>query len=155
MRPLYEIDDEILGCVDMETGEIIDEERLASLEIERDAKIEGIILWRKDLLAEADAVRAEAQNLLKRARVCENKAEQLKRYIENALEGAKFKTERCSVSYRKSTSIVIDDPASIPMMYLKEPKEEWFSKSAIKEAIEKGEGVRGAHQEEKNGIVIK
>ena len=155
MRPLYEIDDEILGCVDMETGEIIDEERLASLEIERDAKIEGIILWRKDLLAEADAVRAEAQNLSKRARVCENKAEQLKRYIENALEGAKFKTERCSVSYRKSTSIVIDDPASIPMMYLKEPKEEWFSKSAIKEAIEKGEGVRGAHQEEKNGIVIK
>ena len=155
MRPLYEIDDEILGCVDMETGEIIDEERLASLEIERDAKIEGIILWRKDLLAEADAVRAEAQNLSKRARVCENKAEQLKRYIENALEGSKFKTERCSVSYRKSTSIVIDDPASIPMMYLKEPKEEWFSKSAIKEAIEKGEGVRGAHQEEKNGIVIK
>lgn len=155
MRPLYEIDNEILDCVDAETGEIIDEEKLAALEIERDVKIEGIILWRKDLLAESDAVRAEAQSLSKRAKVCENKAEQLKRYIEHALEGQKFKTERCSVSYRKSTSIVIDDPISIPMMYLKEPKEEWFSKSAIKEAIEKGEEVRGAHQEEKNGIVIK
>ena len=155
MRPLYEIDNEILDCVDAETGEIIDEEKLAALEIERDAKIEGIILWRKDLIAEADAVRAEAQNLSKRARVCENKAEQLKRYIENALEGAKFKTERCSVSYRKSTSIVIDDPISVPTKYLKELKEDWFSKSAIKEALENGEEVRGAHCEEKNGIVIK
>lgn len=155
MRPLYEIDNEILDCVDAETGEIIDEEKLAALEIERDAKIEGIILWRKDLLAESDAVRAEAQSLSKRAKVCENKAEQLKRYIEHALEGQKFKTERCSVSYRKSTSIVIDDPISVPTKYLKDLKEDWFSKSAIKEAIEKGEEVRGAHQEEKNGIVIK
>ena len=155
MRPLYEIDNEILDCVDAETGEIIDEEKLAALEIERDAKIEGIILWRKDLLAESDAVRAEAQSLSKRAKVCENKAEQLKRYIEHALEGQKFKTERCSVSYRKSTSIVIDDPYLISDKYFKPLDEKWFSKEAIKAAIEKGEKVIGAHQEERQSIVIK
>ena len=155
MRALYEIDNDILECVDMETGEIVDEEKLNALEMERDAKIEAVILWRKDLLAEADAVKAEGKKLYDRARVCDNKAEQLKRYIERALNGDKFKTERCAVSYRKSTSVVIDDVLSVPTKYLKDLREDWFSKSAIKEALEKGEEVKGAHQEEKNGIVIK
>lgn len=155
MKPLYQIDNEIMDCVDLETGEIIDEERLNALEMEREKKIEGVILWRKDLLAEADAVRTEAQNLSKRVKVCENKAEQLKNYINYALGGEKFKTERCSVSYRKSTSIVIDDFHDIQPEYWKDVKEDWISKEAIKKAIEKGETVKGAHQEEKMGIVIR
>lgn len=155
MRPLYEIEQEILDCVDIETGEIIDEARLESLEIEKNDKIESVILWRKDLIAEADAVRAEAQNLMKRVKSCEGKAEQLKKYIEHALDGAKFKTERCSVSYRKSTSIVIDDPYLVSDKYFKPLDEKWFSKEAIKAAIEKGEEVIGAHQEERQSIVIK
>ena len=155
MRPLYEIENEILECVDLETGEIIDEEKLSALEIERDKKIEGIILWRKDLLAEAEAVKAEGKKLYDRAKVCENKAEQLKKYIENALAGEKFKTERCSVTYRRSTSIVIDNPFILSDKFYKPIKEDWFSKEAIKKAIENGENVIGAHQEEKNGIVIK
>lgn len=155
MRPLYEIDNEILGCVDMETGEIIDEERLAALEMERDAKIEGIILWRKDLMAEAEAVKTEGKKLYDRARVCENKAEQLKRYIEHALEGNKFKTERCSVSYRSSKSVVIDDLLSIGSDYIKPFSEDWISKSKIKEAIDAGKEVKGAHIEEKQSIIIK
>ena len=155
MRPLYEIDNEILGCVDMETGEIIDEERLAALEMERDAKIEGIILWRKDLMAEAEAVKTEGKKLYDRARVCENKAEQLERYIEHALEGNKFKTERCSVSYRSSKSVVIDDLLSIGSDYIKPFSEDWISKSKIKEAIDAGKEVKGAHIEEKQSIIIK
>lgn len=155
MRALYEIDNEILECVDEETGEILDEKKLNALEMEREKKIEAVILWRKDLRAEAEAVKAEGAKLYKRGRSCENLANGLDVYIEKALGGSKFKTERCSVSYRKSKSIVIDDPISVPTKYLKEPKEEWFSKNAIKEAIENGEEVRGAHQEEKNGMVIK
>lgn len=155
MRPLYEIDNEILGCVDLETGEIIDEERLEALEMERDAKIEGIILWRKDLMAEAEAVKTEGKKLYDRAKACENKAEQLKRYIEHALEGNKFKTERCSVSYRSTKSIVIDNPLVLNEKFLKPLDEKWFSKDAIKAAIESGENVIGAHQEEKQSIIIK
>jgi hypothetical protein len=33
---LYEIDNAIMDCVDMETGEIIDVERLSALQMERD-----------------------------------------------------------------------------------------------------------------------
>ena len=38
MRALYEIDNEILECVDEETGEILDEEKLNALEMEREKK---------------------------------------------------------------------------------------------------------------------
>lgn len=156
MRPLYEIEEEIMSCcIDTETGEIIDEERLKALEMERDKKIEGVILWVKDLIAESKAVKEEAKALQARAKACDNKAESLKRFIEYALEGQKFKTERCSVSYRSSKSIVIDNPLAIPEDFWKTPTEDWISKTAIKEAIERGDTVEGAHQEEKTGIIIK
>lgn len=155
MRPLYEIDNEILQCVDMETGEIVDEEKLEALEMEREKKIEGIILWRKDLLAEAQMVKAEAQSLQKRAKICENKAEALKNYIEHALNGDKFKTERCSVSYRNVKRIVIDKPNQVPVDYWKPITEEWISKTMIIEAIESGKEVKGAHQEERQSIIIR
>ena len=155
MRPLYEIDEDILACVDRETGEVVDIDKLQALEMERDAKIEGVILWRKDLVAEADAVKAEAKKLYERARAAENKAEQLKSYISYALNGQKFKTERCAVSYRKTTSVIIDDPSKIPSNYWKAPSEDWISKTTIKEALESGVTVAGAHQEERQNIIIK
>ena len=58
---LYEIDEQILGCIDAETGEIIDADMLNALQIERDAKIENVALWIKDLKAEAEAYKAEKQ----------------------------------------------------------------------------------------------
>ena len=49
MRPLYEIDAEILASVDQETGEILDIEKLDALQMERERKLEGVALWVKDL----------------------------------------------------------------------------------------------------------
>lgn len=155
MRALYEIDSEILECVDLDTGEIVDEEKLNALEMERDKKIEGVILWMKDLQAEADAVKAEGAKLYKRGKACENKAEQLKKWVKYALNGDKFKTDRCSVSYRKTSSIVIDDVYALPQDVWKEMSEDWISKSKIKEIIESGKEIKGAHQEERQSIVIK
>ena len=39
MRPLYEIDQAILDCCDLETGEILDGEALTALQMEREAKL--------------------------------------------------------------------------------------------------------------------
>lgn len=155
MRALYEIDNDILACVDKETGEIVDTEKLEALEIEREKKIEGVILWRKDLMAEAEAVKNEARNLSNRARALDNKAEQLKSYIDYILHGEKFKTERCSVSYRKSTGVVIDNLSLLPVEVWKEISEDWVSKTKIKEFIEAGQDIEGAHIEEKQSIIIK
>lgn len=59
MATLYEIDEEILNCVDQETGEIIDPEKLAQLQMDFDKKVEGIALWIKNLLSDAEAIKAE------------------------------------------------------------------------------------------------
>ena len=42
---LYEIDQAILNCIDLETGEIIDTEQLDKLTMEREAKLENIACW--------------------------------------------------------------------------------------------------------------
>ena len=44
MRSLYEIDQEILDCVDAESGEILDVEKLDALQMERERKLEGVAL---------------------------------------------------------------------------------------------------------------
>ena len=56
MRALYEINADILSCVDLETGEILDTEKLDALQIEREAKLEGVALWVKDLKGDANHV---------------------------------------------------------------------------------------------------
>ena len=92
MRALYDIDQEILDCVDMETGEILDSEKLDALQMEREQKLEGVALWIKDLNAEAEAVKAEADKLTARKRALDNKITGLKMWLLTALDGEKLKT---------------------------------------------------------------
>ena len=63
---IYEIDQAIMECVDLETGEIIDTDKLNELELERESKIEGVACWIKDLKAEAEALKNEKQALAER-----------------------------------------------------------------------------------------
>ena len=111
---LYEIDNAIMDCVDMETGEIIDIDRLDCLQIERNEKIENIACWIKNLKSDAEQLKAEADNLLQRRRVAENKAESLKTYLQKALEGEKFKTPKVAISYRKTKSVDVTDISQLP-----------------------------------------
>ena len=55
---LYEIDKAIMECVDLETGEIIDTEQLDKLTMEREAKLENVACWIKELKVEAEALKA-------------------------------------------------------------------------------------------------
>lgn len=56
---LYEIDQAILACIDPETGELIDEAALVSLQMERADKIRNVALWVKNLNASVVALKAE------------------------------------------------------------------------------------------------
>ena len=102
---LYEIDNAILDCIDLETGEVIDIERLDALNMERDAKIENVACWIKDLRAEAEAIKAEKLALAERQKVAENKVESLKKWVAYALGGQKFITAKCAVSFRNTESV--------------------------------------------------
>ena len=79
---IYEIDARMAGLIDPETGELLDYEAFASLQMEREAKIENMALWYKDLTAEAKAIREEEKALAERRKSAENKAERLKGYLD-------------------------------------------------------------------------
>lgn len=73
MATLYEIDAAISGCIDAESGEIIDTERLDNLLIERSKKLEGVALWIKNLESDAAAIKAEKNTLDRRMKAAEKK----------------------------------------------------------------------------------
>lgn len=63
---LYEINREILSCIDYETGEILDVQRLEMLEIAKEKKIENVALWIKNLESEAAALKKEKDSFAQR-----------------------------------------------------------------------------------------
>ena len=111
---LYQIDQQILDCIDAETGEIFDVEAFEQLALERDVKIESICLWIKNLNAEIEALKAEKDAFAQRLKAAENKRESLKKYISEYLAGNKFETAKVKVSFRKSESLEISEGAIIP-----------------------------------------
>jgi len=163
MRALYEINQDILDCVDMETGEILDTERLDALQIEREAKLEGVALWVKDLKAEAAAVKEEADKLTARKKALDNKIEGLKNWLQFALDGEKLRTPRCNVYQTHSQRVYVADELQL-ISYLKKQedpekflrfKEPELKKDEIKRALKDGAVIPGAALEETESVVIK
>ena len=151
---LYEIDSAILDCVDAETGEIFDMDKFEELSLTRDAKVENICLWIKNLKAEAEALEAEKDAFAARQKAAENKMESLKRYISGYLEGTPFESAKVKVSFRKSESLEILEGAVIPDEYLKF-KEPEVNKTDLKKAIKGGLQLPGVSIVENQNIQIK
>ena len=167
---IYEIDNEfaskmneLLEIFDEETGEITDLDRfeelkksLDELKEERDRKISNVACWYKGLLAEAEAIKAEKQNLAKRQQSLENKAESLKKYLEYALQGEKFEDARCKIYYRTSEAVTFSDGfdySKLPTEFQKvtvEPK-----KAELKKAIKDGQGFAGVFLSKNTSTIIK
>jgi hypothetical protein len=151
---LYDIDNAILDCVDVETGEIFDIDKFEELNLERETKIESICLWIKNLKAEVEALKQEKDSFAQRQKVAENKMESLKRYISNYLEGTPFESAKVKVSFRKSESLEILDGAIIPDEFLrfKEPE---VNKTELKKALKSGMNIDGVSIVENKNIQIK
>ena len=154
MASLWQIEEAIMDCVDMETGEIIDIDRLDQLQMDRDTKIETIALYIKNLLSDAAGIKAEKDNLAQRQKVAENKANSLKKYLSGYLAGQKFSTSRVAISFRKSESVNIKDSTAIPNEYLKY-KDPEPDKTAIKSVLKSGKAVPGAELVQNQNIQIK
>lgn len=153
---LYEIDKRIIDLIDDETGEIIDSNlnTFDELMMEKNNKIENVALWIKNLRADAEAYKAEAQAFVDRKKAAERKIESLTRLLEITLRGRKFKTERVQIGYRKSDSVQIDKNAKLPDEYLRfrEPEPD---KAALKKALKDGVEIKGARLEEKLNMQVK
>ena len=163
MRALYEIDQDILDCVDLETGEILDTEKLDALQMERERKLEGVALWIKDMKAEAAAVKEEADKLTARKKALENKMDGLKTWLLMALDGEKLNTPRCKVYQTHSQRVSVTDEGKLfeyiysttsPGMFLRY-KDPELNKDEIKKALKDGTIIPGAELEETESVVIK
>ena len=155
MASLYQIDQAILECLDAETGEIIDAEKLDALFMEKNQKIENIALWIKNLQADALAYKAETDAFAARQKAAENKVESLKAWLVSALGGQKFSTTKCAVSFRKSEAVQVDDVNSIPAEWTRIKTTIEPDKTAIKAAIKAGQEITGCKLVENTNISIK
>nr|DAF03036.1 MAG TPA: resistance protein [Caudoviricetes sp.] len=150
---LYEIDSAIMGCMDEETGEII-EGAMEELELDNIQKAENIALSIKNDAAMAKALKEEIDKLTQRLRTCNNGIDSKKKYLPYLLGDKKLKTARVSVSYRNSESVTIDDLGSLTEEYIRIPEPK-ADKTAIKKAIKAGETVTGAHIETSKSVIVR
>ena len=154
---IFEIDEKILNCIDVETGEV-DTDALDALQLERNNKIDNIIKWIKELRAEAAAISAEIDSLVKRLDSRAAKADRLTAYLETVLRGEEFRSASCEVRYRKSPAAVkIADEAVFLEKYpnfAKIKQAVSVDRVALKAAIKSGKEFDGAVLESKNNMII-
>lgn len=157
MSTLYELDKAIADfeLEVNEDGEVLNIDELDELNLAREQKIEGISLWVKNLEAEKEAVKHEKDNFADRERRLGKKIDSLKRYLTYALDGQKFSTPKVAVSFRKSESVLVKDKYLIPDNYMNLSVVREPNKTAIKNALKRGEEIMGVELLEKRNISIK
>lgn len=163
---LYEINsqiDQILSNIeiDEETGEVLfDTTLLESLQIAHDVKIENIGCYVKNLDSDIEALKTEEKNLNSRRKSKEKLVERLTYMLDNDLKGQKFETARCTISYRKSTSTVVDEAVFLEKYKdnpdLCTPNTTYkYDKAQLKKKIQAGETIDGVSLSVNNNISIK
>lgn len=107
---IYHINQAIAALCDPETGEITDWEAFDALQMAREEKLENVACYYKNTVAEAREIKAEENELAKRRKVLEARSERLKGYLERELEGQKFQTAKCAVTFRNTPHVEVSDP---------------------------------------------
>lgn len=167
---LYDIDAQIAALdgaaeddmlIDAETGELISvSQALDALRMEREAKLENVACWVKNLCAEADAIREEENRLVKRRKAAETKAANLKSWLLAAMtreDGTtdKLKTGRVMVSVKRNPPSTVVDDALLPSTYKVAKITYQPNKELIKRELLSGGEVPGAHLEYGRSVIIK
>lgn len=146
---LYEIDAGIADCIDEETGEILDYEKLDGLQIERDKKIENIVFAIENTEHDIAGLKEQEEIFKARRQAAEKRRDSLKGYLSYALQGQKFETVRAKVTFRKSEAVIVEDEAKVPKEYWTEKVTEGIDLMAVKDALKAGKSVSGTRIEER------
>lgn len=157
MATLYDLVKEIENFdlqIDEETGELLNIDELDALQLEKDAKVENICLWIKNLKSDAEAYRTEKKAFEQKIRAAENKAARLTAYVDYILAGEKFKTSKVNVSYRKSEKVKCVDMLLVDPEYLKFATPE-LDKKKVKDDLKAGVKVHGCYLEQSLNVQIK
>ena len=143
--------------VDEETGEIIFEEP-EDFVIALQDKAEAVACYRKSLVATAEALKNEIDELTKRRAIADKAVERFDDYIMRCLEqteDGKLETSKCKLSTRKSRAVCVLDETAIPEGYMTIKTTSKPNKTAIKKAIDAGVDVPGCCIVENRNLQVK
>ncbi len=153
MKACIRLDDE--HVVDTEDGEILDLEQFEALQMERSAKLEGLACYIKNVDAEAEAIYTEVDKLSKRGRAKKNEAERCKNYLAQLLDGEKFETSRCKVTFRNVTVCNVLDIAKVLEQFLRRKETVEANKADIKKFCKDGATLPGVEIVAKRSMTLK
>ena len=157
MATLYELTGIFLEIDEMDVDDETKLDTLDSIDWEHDfsEKIENCIKVIRNKNARVEAYKAEIERLeaLKKS---ENKAiEEIEKRISEAMsltQCDKLDTTLFKVGFRKSKAVIVDE-TKLPKKYM---KAKWSpDKKMIKELINNGSTIRGAHIEERSNLSIR
>lgn len=158
---LYEINTAIRNAldtvtVDEETGEILNAEILHAVEAEATEKIEATALYLREMGHDRDALDAEIKRLQARKDSMKKKEARIKALLLEGLKATgKVKTQRVTVSIRKTTALCIDEGAVLPDAFTTTKTVVDPNKTAIKIALQSGAEVPFCHLEERESVMIR
>ena len=116
----------------------------------------AVTLEAKMVEAEAKTLREEAANVQKRANALSNRGERIKNFLAYLLQGETYKKNGCSITYRKSEELVLDeDFTSWAIVHRSDLVKVEPRKADIKTLLKQGEELEFAHIEEKRNIQVK
>lgn len=128
---------------------------LQAIEDQEENKALNIACLVKNHQAEADALMAEAQVLLRRHKTAQRTADWLKSYLQQFVQpGRKMKDERAQIGWRWSQVVEVNvEPDSLPGDFRRVKVE--ADKARIKDALKAGAVVAGCRLVDKQNIQIK
>ena len=151
---LYEINQGILSCIDLETGEIIAPEKLENLQMDKHEKLRNIAFVALNAAADAKAYEEQEKKFAARKRSAKATVEWAKETLARELGGKKMKEAEFSVSFRKSEVVEVADEAAVPGEF-RIPQPDKIDRAALKAALKNGAVIAGAQIVERQNIQIK
>lgn len=151
---LYEINQEILECIDMETGEIIAPEKLESLRMSKREKLRNIAFVALNAAADAKAYEEQEKKFAVRKKAAKATVEWAKATLARELGGEKMKEPEFTISFRKSEAVEVADEAAVPDEF-RIPQPDKIDKAALKAALKNGAVIAGAQIVARQNIQIK
>ena len=149
---------EQLANLDLDAQTVTD--TLESLSGDLEAKSQAVGHMVRIMEADAEAIKQWAKDASERAKSVQARADRLREYLSaNMLACGLTKVDGpgIALSFRKSSSVVINEPALIPAKFMRqpEPPPPAPDKVAIGAALKTGIDVPGAHLESKQNLQIR
>lgn len=119
-------------------------------------KLEGYAMVLKNIESDIAGIKSEEKRLADRRKAMESNLARIKENMADTLltvEGNRVKTEKFTFSFRKSTSVQIENDAAIPPQFIK--VEKTISRAELTKALKAGEQIEGAQLVENQSLSIR